>query len=78
MRIFIVDTNIVFSAEFYFKSLELIRDIDTDDLAFVSLTEYMDALLWTGDKHLELGLKAKGYKKVLNFNEVRELLKQAE
>lgn len=65
---FINDALIPF--EHYHTALPLVRDIDMNDITFVALNEYLDELLWTGDMQLYNGLKAKGYDKVLNFEEV--------
>ena len=69
---FISDAQIPF--EYFRPAIRLVRDIDMDDVTFVALTEYMDELLWTGDTELYEGLKAKGYKKVINFAELKRLL----
>ena len=34
-----------------------------DDIAFIALSEYLNAILWTGDKALLKGITAKGYNK---------------
>lgn len=49
----------------------LVSDIDMDDIAFVALSLYLQAALWTGDKVLYNGLKLKGFDKVLSTAEVR-------
>jgi hypothetical protein len=36
--------------------------------------EYLDQLLWTGDLKLLNGLRAKGYKKVVSFADVRKIV----
>jgi len=41
-----------------------------DDLPFVVLTEYLDGLLWSGDKKLINGLRAKGYEKCVTTQEL--------
>lgn len=69
---FISDEQIPY--EFYAKALPLVRDIDMDDIVFVALNEYLDQLLWTGDLKLLNGLRAKGYKKVVSFAEVRKIV----
>ncbi len=69
---FINDALIPF--EHYSAALQLVRDIDMNDIAFVALNEYLDEFLWTGDMRLYNGLKAKGYDKVLTFEEVLEYL----
>ena len=43
------------------------------DIDFVALTTYMDGILWTGDKALYNGLKKKGFKKVLNTQELLKI-----
>jgi predicted nucleic acid-binding protein len=40
---------------------ELCRDVDPQDKPHVALTLALDGLLWTGDKALKTGLKAKGF-----------------
>jgi len=40
---------------------EILRDIDMDDKYFVALNLFTNHRLWTGDKVLINGLKAKGY-----------------
>lgn len=41
-------------------AFEKTKDIDIEDVLFVSLTHYLNAKLWTGDKKLINGLHAKG------------------
>jgi predicted nucleic acid-binding protein len=53
---------------------KLVFDIDIDDTAFVALSLYLDAYLWTGDKVLYNGLKAKGFNKVITTSELKHLL----
>jgi predicted nucleic acid-binding protein len=48
------------------KAEILTADIDFDDTDFVALTRYLKAGLWTGDKSLYDGLKAKGFRTVYN------------
>lgn len=55
------------------EAYELVMDIDPDDVAFVALSLYLDAYLWTGDKVLYNALKSKGFDKVINTNKVKEL-----
>lgn len=49
---------------------EICKDIDPNDKEFVSFSKYLDAKLWTGDKKLISGLKAKGFN---NFITIEEL-----
>ncbi len=55
-------------------ALELVKEIDDNDIAFVATTLFVDGFLWTGDKILYNGLKAKGFKKVFNLNEIKTLI----
>lgn len=71
---FISDDQISF--ESYQKSVPFVRGIDMDDLVFVALAEYMDELLWTGDRKLIAGLRSRGYQNVVDFSQVQELLTQ--
>ncbi|TAL67789.1 MAG: hypothetical protein EPN82_13190 [Bacteroidetes bacterium] len=51
---------------------KIISDIDIDDIDFVALTISLGGYLWTGDKELNLGLKSKGFTKVITTNELWE------
>jgi predicted nucleic acid-binding protein len=51
----------------------LVSDIDVDDIAFVALTLYLQAYLWTGDKVLYNGLKSKAFDKTLSTAELRNV-----
>jgi predicted nucleic acid-binding protein len=48
------------------KAEVLVEDIDLDDSDFVALTKYLKGSLWTGDKPLYEGLKAKRFRTVYN------------
>ena len=61
--------------EIWIKSLRWVRDVDMEDLAFVALSEFSDAPLWTGDKKLMLGLLSKGFGNCIATHEVVELEK---
>ena len=52
------------------KAIELVQGVDMDDVAFVALTEYMDAHLWTGDKRLIKGISAKGFSKMIRTEDL--------
>lgn len=58
--------------DFWVKAANLVRDIDMNDIAFVTLTEFLGVKLWTGDKKLMKGLAQKGY---TNFTTTDELYK---
>ena len=59
---------------YWMSAARLTYGVDEDDTAFVALTESLDELLWTGDRKLYEGLRAKGYQKVVSFTEVKKLL----
>jgi len=42
-------------------SWELCKDIDEKDFAYLALSLELDGRLWTGDKKLINGLRAKGF-----------------
>jgi len=48
----------------------LVADIDFDDFAFVATTNYLNAILWTGDKILLNGLRNKDYKQIITTAEL--------
>jgi len=56
--------------EIWQKSVRIVRDVDMDDIAFVALNEYLDAMLWTGDKELIKGIQKKGYMKCYTTDEI--------
>lgn len=53
--------------ETIYKAMRLVRDIDPDDVLYVALNDEMNGILFTGDKELYKGLKAKGYTRLVNF-----------
>jgi len=55
------------------KAYNLVKDVDLNDIAFVALNEYKQALLWTGDKVLINGLKAKAYDRIITTEEMINL-----
>ena len=55
------------------KAETLVTDIDIDDIDFVALTRYLKGSLWTGDKPLYDGLKAKRFRTVHNTQDIIKL-----
>lgn len=49
---------------------DLVKDVDENDTVFVALTDYLNSVLWTGDKVLINGLRQKGFNRVLSTNEM--------
>jgi predicted nucleic acid-binding protein len=58
----------------WLRSEQLVADIDIDDIDFVALTAYLKGSLWTGDKPLYNGLKAKNFKRVYNTNDLYKIV----
>ena len=59
---------------FWEEALPLVREVDIDDIAFVTLNNYLAASLWTGDKLLLNHLRyQKGYSKCLTTAELFEV-----
>ncbi len=69
---FISDVQIPF--EYYKNAIPYVRDVDMDDLVFVALSDFLNVPLWTGDLKLYRELKAKGYNRVVVFQEIKEEL----
>lgn len=65
--------------EFWAGAANLVRDIDMNDIAFVTLAQFLSVKLWTGDRELMKGLARKGYTNFITTDELyklRSLLEQ--
>jgi predicted nucleic acid-binding protein len=76
-RIFFIDEKLL-PETVISRAKELVKDIDFDDFAFVAIANYLNALLWTGDKVLMGGLQKKGYTNVITTLELSKLLEEQE
>ena len=65
--------EILISDKDFSNATKLIATIDTDDILFVALANHLHTNLWTGDKKLITGLKAKGYTKILTTEMLYQL-----
>jgi predicted nucleic acid-binding protein len=59
--------------DIWMKAVNLVRDVDMNDVAFVALAEFLNAKLWTGDKELIKGLAKKGYTNFITTDELFKL-----
>lgn len=56
------------------KAQKIVKDIDPDDVLFVALHFQTKHKIWTGDKELIKGLKAKGYNIFVTTEELKNKL----
>ncbi|MFT4092002.1 MAG: PIN domain-containing protein [Niabella sp.] len=56
------------------KAAQIVADIDRDDAPFVALHFYKKHKIWTGDRVLINGLKAKGYDIFITTDELKNKL----
>ena len=68
-NIHILNHNII-PVKFYKNAAKLCEDIDVNDTVFIAFTEYLKGKLWTGDKKLIKGLMLKGFKTMVNTDEL--------
>jgi predicted nucleic acid-binding protein len=64
-----VAPNFVIGDEAIIKATELVSNIDIKDVSYVALSIQLDTVLLTRDKKLVQGLKRKGFRKVMLFEE---------
>jgi predicted nucleic acid-binding protein len=73
---FISEEQIPF--EYWRQALPYVRETDMDDIAFVALSSFLDAHLWTGDKKLLRGLEATGFTKGLSTDMLYAMIQDSE
>lgn len=66
--------NLAIDSRSFLKAHSLCKDIDLKDIPFVALSIDLSVPLWTDDKALSNGLKAKGYSNVVSSTEIFNLV----
>jgi predicted nucleic acid-binding protein len=56
--------------QFYHQAKQICESIDIDDTVFVAFAEFIRGKLWTGDKKLIKGLSDKGFKRLIQTDEL--------
>jgi predicted nucleic acid-binding protein len=64
-RIFFIEEELL-PATVIAEAKEWVMGVDFDDFAFVAIADHLDAWLWTGDKKLTIGLRQKGYRRIIS------------
>ena len=63
-RIFFIEEELL-PVTIIAEAKEWVAGVDFDDFAFVAIANHLDAWLWTGDKKLIIGLRQKGYHRIV-------------
>jgi predicted nucleic acid-binding protein len=66
--------KLAISSESFAIAYDLCRDIDEKDTPFLALSIELNMSLWTNDKILLDGLRAKGYSNIIGNDEIFKLL----
>ena len=61
--------------ETFFKAFEMTHDIDEKDTVFVAMPKHLNCKIFSGDKLLVNGLRAKNFNDVLLTDELLDLLR---
>lgn len=59
--------------KFWSEAYELVRGIDANDIQYVAYSKQFRCKIWSGDKKLFNGLKARGFTNILTTDELFEL-----
>lgn len=80
----LVTQNIAFINEalipesLFLSAEQLVKDIDANDTPFIALAKHLKAKLWTGDKVLIEGLKAKRFKGIITTTDLFTIFDELE
>lgn len=80
----LVTQNITFINEalipesLFLSAEQLVNDIDANDTPFIALAKHLKAKLWTGDKVLMEGLKAKRFKRIISTTDLFTIFDELE
>ena len=74
-RIHFINESLI-PGEIWRKAKNYTKDVDIDDTDFVALTIHLKGSLWTGDKELYTGIKAAGFKRIFNTEELKAYRKE--
>ena len=71
-RIFFMEEELL-PATIITEAKEWVTDIDFDDFAFVAMANHLDAWLWTGDKKLLVGMRKKGFYRIISTTDLCDM-----
>lgn len=65
-------SEILIPEEIMKQAQQLVSDIDERDVNYVALSIHFNTPIWTGDRKLSLGLKDKGFTKIIHTEDFHE------
>lgn len=66
--------NLAIESQSFMQAHSLCRDVDPEDIPFVALSLDLGVPLWTNDKPLSEGLRARGYQQLISSREIFDVL----
>jgi predicted nucleic acid-binding protein len=57
----------------WLAAYNLVSNIDPKDTHYVAFSKHFKCKIWSGDKQLMLGLKAKGFKNIISTDDLYEI-----